>query len=80
MSNDWKWLRIGAGLLALTSNLFRSFSADYPNPDAWDWVFTAGFLIGGLSGLTSINFDLIWPVVLIIIGGGVLIRVAMNRD
>jgi hypothetical protein len=80
MTNAWKWILIGAGLLALTSNLFRSFSADYPNPGAWDWIFTAGFLIGGLSGLTSINFDLIWPVILIIIGGGVLIRVVMNRD
>jgi hypothetical protein len=80
MTNAWKWILIGAGLLALTSNLFRSFSADYPNPGAWNWIFTAGFLIGGLSGLTSINFDLIWPVILIIIGGGVLIRVVMNRD
>ena len=80
MTNAWKWVLIGAGVLALASNLFRSVSADYPKPGAWDWIFTAGFLIGGLSGLTSINFDLIWPVILIIIGGGVLVRVMMKRD
>ena len=50
MTNAWKWILLGAGLLALASNLFRSVSADYPKPEAWDWIFTAGFLIGGLSG------------------------------
>jgi len=79
MTNAWKWVLIGAGVLALSSNLFRSFSADYPNPETWDWIFTAGFILGGLSGLMSINFDLIWPIVLIVIGAGVLIRVAMVR-
>ena len=80
MSNAWKWVLIGAGILALASNLFRSVSPDYPNPGAWDWIFTAGFLIGGLSGFTSINFDYFWPFILIIIGGGVLVRAYMNRD
>jgi hypothetical protein len=80
MANAWKWVLIGAGVLALASNLFRSVSADYPNPGAWDWIFTAGFLIGGLSGFTSINFDYFWPIILIIIGGGVLVRALMNRD
>jgi hypothetical protein len=80
MGNAWKWILMGAGVLALASNLFRTVSADYPAPETWDWIFTAGFLIGGLSGLTSINFDLVWPFVLIIIGGIVLVRTVMNRD
>jgi len=80
MENAWKWILMGAGVLALASNLFRSVSADYPAPEAWDWIFTAGFLIGGLSGLTAINFDLVWPFVLIIIGGIVLVRVIMKRE
>ena len=68
LSNPWKWILLGAGALALTSNVFRSVSADYPNPQVWDWIFTAGFLIGGLSGFTAINFDLAWPFILIIAG------------
>ena len=80
LSNAWKWILMGAGLLALASNLFRSTSSEYPNPSTWDWIFTAGFLIGGLSGLTSINFDLAWPFILIILGGVILARVIMNRD
>ena len=78
MANTWKWILLGAGLLALASNLFRSASADYPNPEIWDWIFTAGFLIGGLSGFTTINFDLVWPIILIIAGvvtiGGLLLK------
>ena len=80
MENSWKWILMGAGILALASNLFRSVSADYPAPEVWDWIFTAGFLIGGLSGFTAIDFDLVWPFVLIIIGGIVLTRVVMNRE
>jgi uncharacterized membrane protein YfcA len=80
LSNVWKWILIGAGALALASNLFRSVSSEYPNPSAWDWIFTAGFLIGGLSGFTAINFDYVWPIILIIIGGVMLVRVVMNRE
>ena len=68
MSNVWKWILLGAGVLALASNIFRSVSTDYPNPQVWDWIFTAGFLIGGLSGFTAINFDVVWPLILIIAG------------
>jgi len=80
MANAWKWILLGAGGLALASNLFRSASADYPNPEIWDWIFTAGFLIGGLSGFTEINFDYVWPLILVIIGVFVLFRVLTNRD
>jgi len=80
MSNAWKWILLGAGALALVSNLYRSTSADYPNPEVWDWIFTAGFLIGGLSGFTEINFDYVWPFILVIIGGVILFRVVTNRD
>jgi len=80
MENTWKWILLGAGILALASNIFRLYSAEYPDPEVWDYIFTAGFLIGGLSGFTKINFDLVWPFVLIIIGGIVLARVVMNRE
>jgi hypothetical protein len=80
MGNAWKWILMGAGLLALGTNLIRSTSPDYPAPELWDWIFTAGFLIGGLSGFTAINFDLVWPFVLIIIGVVVLARVVMKQE
>jgi hypothetical protein len=80
MDNTWKWILMGAGLLALTTNLFKSFNADYPNPGIWDWIFTAGFLLGGLSGFTAIRFDYVWPFVLILLGTIMLVRVVMKRD
>jgi len=80
MGNAWKWILMGAGILALSTNLVRTISPDYPAPELWDWIFTAGFLIGGLSGFTAINFDLVWPFVLIIVGGIVLVRVVINRE
>lgn len=80
MTNAWKWVLVGAGVLALASNLFRSTSVDYPNPGVWDWIFTAGFLLGGLSGFTAINFDYVWPFILIISGGVILVRVVMKQD
>jgi hypothetical protein len=80
LANAWRWILLGAGVLALGSNLFRSVSAEYPNPGLWDWIFTGGFLIGGLSGFTSINFDNLWPFILVIIGAIVLVRAMTNRD
>jgi hypothetical protein len=80
MGNAWRWILLGAGIMALISNLFRSTSAEYPAPELWDWIFTAGFLIGGLSGFTAIRFDLVWPLVLIVIGAIILFRVITNRE
>jgi len=79
-SNAWSWILLGAGVLALAANIFRISSADYPNPEAWDYIFTVGFLVGGLSGLMTVNFDFIWPLVLILVGGGILVRAVSNRD
>ena len=75
----WTWVLLGAGLLALGINIWRLTSADHPNPETWDWIFTAFFLIGGLSGF-GFDFDLAWPIVLIIIGVGILGNVMIKRE
>ena len=75
----WTWVLLGAGVLALGINIWRLTSADHPNPETWDWIFTAGFLLGGLSGF-GFDFDLAWPVILIIIGVGVLGNVMIKRE
>jgi hypothetical protein len=79
-SNAWSWILLGAGVLALVANIIRISSADYPNSEAWDYIFTVGFLLGGLSGLMTVNFDLVWPLILILVGGGILVRALSHRD
>jgi hypothetical protein len=74
----WTWVLLGAGVLALGINLWRVTSEDMPNPETWDWIFTAFFLLGGLSGF-GFNFDLAWPVILIIIGVGMLGNVMLQK-
>ena len=75
----WTWVLLGAGVLALGLNLWRISSEDQTNPGTWDWIFTAVFLLGGLSGF-GFNFDLAWPVILIIIGVGILGNVMIKQD
>lgn len=75
----WTWVLLGAGVLALGINLWRVTSEEYPNPEAWDWIVNAFFLIGGLSGF-GFNFDLAWPIILIIIGVGMLGNVLIKRE
>jgi hypothetical protein len=75
----WTWVFLGAGVLALGINLFRISSPDQPNPETWDWIFTAFFLIGGLSGF-GFDFDLAWPIILIIIGVGILGNAILKKD
>jgi len=75
----WTWVLLGAGILVLSINLWRLTSSEISNPVPWDWIFTAFFLIGGLSGF-GFNFDLAWPIILIIIGVGILGNVLIKRE
>jgi hypothetical protein len=67
----WTWILLGAGVLSLGINLFRQITPDQLKPTSWDWIVMVFFLIVGLSGF-GFDFDLAWPIVLIIIGAGMI--------
>ena len=75
----WTLILLGAGILALGINLYRVITPDQANPVPWDWIITAFFLIVGLSGF-GFDFDLAWPIVLIIIGLGMIGKQLVSRE
>jgi len=66
----WSWLFLGAGVYALLLDLWRVASLDYPNPTLGDFVWAGIFLILGLGGF--FNFNLSWPLILVLVGMAIL--------
>jgi hypothetical protein len=73
----WSWVFLGAGLLSLALNLVSLSSDSFENPETSDWVWGGIFLIIGLGGFTTL--DISWPLILILIGVGMLVRSFLNR-
>jgi hypothetical protein len=74
----WTWILLGAGVLSLGINLYRQITPDQPKPITWDWMVMGFFLIVGLSGF-GFDFDLAWPIILIIIGVGIIGKQLADR-
>ena len=51
----WSWVFLGAGLLALAMNLWRLVSPDIQPPIAWDYIWTAIFLLLGLGSFVNFH-------------------------
>jgi hypothetical protein len=68
----WPVFFLGAGVILLLEVLFRLVVPAYRQPFAGNFVLAIIFLAIGLGGL--INWNLIWAVALIAIGGYVLLR------
>jgi hypothetical protein len=66
----WIWVFLGAGAWAFVLNLFQLLSPDWPNPRAWDYIWTAIFLGVGLGSAVTIDVEgsVIAGVVLVAIG------------
>lgn len=72
-ADAWSWVFAGAGLYALALNIWRTLAAHEPNPDAGDLFWTAVLLVLGFAGF--FGFDVTLPVVLIVLGAVLLLRV-----
>ena len=70
-ADSWSWIFLGAGALATLGNLYRVGTSEYPNPEAWDWIWGGVFLVLGLSGF--IVLDMFWPLILILIGVAIFV-------
>jgi hypothetical protein len=68
----WPLFFVGAGAILLLEVLFRLLVPAYRQPFAGNFVLAIVFLAIGLGGL--INWNLIWAIGLIAIGGYILLR------
>ena len=73
----WSWLFLGAGVYALLLDLWRVASPDYANPTTGDYVVAGILLILGLGGF--FNFNLSWPLILVLIGLAILGKALLRR-
>jgi hypothetical protein len=69
----WFWIFLGAGVWALLINIFRLTSADWPNPDAGDYFWTAVLLLVGIGGATDFDIDGSVIAAVVLVGLGVLL-------
>jgi hypothetical protein len=76
--NVWTWVFLGAGVLALILNAWRLLVPDVAPPTLWDYVWTAIFLILGLSAFA--NFTLSWPLFVIVLGLVIVISTVLRRE
>jgi hypothetical protein len=78
----WFWMFLGAGVWALLINIYRLVSADWPNPNTGDYIWTAVFLFIGIGG--AYDFDIegtaIAAIVLVAIGVVILAGVFRRRE
>ena len=74
----WSWIFLGAAVISLGLNLYSLSSDAYQAPDTGDWIWSGIFLILGLGGLTSV--DITWPLIIILIGAGMLVNSLVRRD
>ena len=64
----WPWVFVGIGPWALGMNLYRSFT-DLPNPNTWDWVWTAIFMVTAIGAFVDFSGEIAGATALVIIGG-----------
>jgi hypothetical protein len=75
-ADAWSWAFAGVGLFGLLGSMYRSIAPNLPDAVAWDFIWSAGLLILGLSGFTSL--DIGFPLILLLAGlvllGGAILR------
>jgi hypothetical protein len=77
-AGTWSVIFIGAGVIVLLEIVVRLLVPDYRRPVTGSLIF-AIILIGlGLGNLT--NWNIIWPLILIVIGASILLRGFYRRQ
>ena len=77
-AGPWSWIFLGAGLYSLVGSLYRLSSTGYSSPPTSDYIWGAIFLLIGFGGFTTVNIT--WPLVLIVVGVILLVRVFIQRE
>lgn len=74
----WSWIFAGAGLWALSLDIYAVLQPKESTPTAWDWTWAGILLILGLTGFLGV--EIAFPLILLLVGGVLLLRVALKRD
>jgi hypothetical protein len=76
-SDAWSWVFFGAGLYGMLGNLYRVANQNFPNPTAWDYIWSGGLLIVGLAGMSLV--EVFWPLILVLVGVVILAETLLQR-
>lgn len=78
-ASAWSWVFLGAGLYGLLLSAVRLVLPDYSNPTIWDYVWSIVFVLIGLSGFIGLAGELVFPLILILIGAAILAGILLRR-
>lgn len=73
----WSYVSAGAGLILLAEVLIRLTVPTYSGPVGGSLILGVLLLGGGLGDIT--NSDLIWPLIIIVIGLSIIVRGTRKR-
>ena len=79
-SSTWSWIFLGAGLYGLLLSAARLVLPDLSKPTIWDYVWSIVFLLIGFSGFIGLAGELLFPLILLLIGGAILASVLWRRS
>jgi len=79
ISEAWGVIFLGAGVILLLEILVRLVLPDFRRPLSGNIILAIVAIAGGLSILDLFSWQALWPVVLIIIGLGVLLQGLFRR-
>jgi hypothetical protein len=74
----WHWIAVGAGLLLFLEAIIRLVSPDYARPVRGRFIFAGALIAVGLSSMLG-NPEIIWPLILVIVGVSILFGVIFRR-
>jgi hypothetical protein len=78
----WIWIFLALGVWSVLLNGFRMLSPDWPNPRAWDYIWTAIFLGVGVGSAIEWDVDggIIAGVALVVIGAVLVANLVRGQN
>ena len=78
-ADAWSWVFFGAGAYGLLATLWRAASPGWARPTWWDYVWSGGLLIVGVSG--TVGFvELAFPLILVLVGVAIIAGILLRRS
>lgn len=78
-ASPWAWIVLGAGVVFVLSELVRGLSGEFGGPHFWT-LFTGVACLGfGASAIFGVEWQVIWPAALILMGIVLLVRNVTSR-
>jgi hypothetical protein len=77
-ADEWHWIVFGAGLIVLLEALVRTLSPDYARPVTGRFILSGVLMVVGASGI--IGTDVTWPLILVVVGLGILLTTLLRKQ